>query len=263
MSMKIENALSAVRKTFFRYGSLFLILVLWETVSRSGMMNPVFLPPVSKIAVRFFELLFFGKLSYHIGQSMLRMWIGLGLATLVSIPLGILMARFGLARSLLEPLLSLGFPIPKIAIYPGLIIFFGVLHSSKIALIFIEATFPIVMATFHGALLVEHKLIWSAESMGTEKRKMLWKVIFPMTLPHIFTGFRLGLIVSLIVVFLAEMIASAEGLGHLMMASSRVFRSTDMFVAIGTISFLGFLFDRILLSLRRKALRWHPETASD
>jgi NitT/TauT family transport system permease protein len=262
MSMTIGNAFRAVRKTLLRYGSLFLILLLWETVSRSGVMNPVLLPPVSKIAARFFQLLFFGNLSYHVGQSMLRMWIGLGLATFVGIPLGILMARFSPARSLFEPLLSLGFPIPKIAIYPGLIIFFGVLHSSKIALIFIEATFPIVMATFHGALLVEHKLIWSAESMGTEKRKLLWEVIFPMTLPHIFTGFRLGLIVSLIVVFLSEMIASAEGLGHLMMASSRVFRSTDMFVAIGTISFLGFLFDRTLLSLRRRALRWHPEASS-
>jgi NitT/TauT family transport system permease protein len=72
-------------------------------------------------------------------------------------------------------------------------------------------------------------------------------------------GFRVGLIVSLIAVFLSEMIASAEGLGHLMMSSSRVFRSTDMFVAIGMISFLGLLFDRIFLSLRRKALKWHPE----
>ena len=72
-------------------------------------------------------------------------------------------------------------------------------------------------------------------------------------------GFRIGLIVSLIVVFLSEMIASAEGLGHLMMASSRVFRSADMFVAIGMISILGLLFDRSLLSLRRKMLKWHPE----
>jgi len=261
--MGIKNIFATVRKYLFRYGSVFLILIIWEAVSRSGMTNPVLLPPVSKIAVRFYELLFAGKLSYHIGQSMLRMWIGLSLATLVGIPLGILMARFGLARTLLEPLVSLGFPIPKIAIYPGLIIFFGVLHSSKIALIFIEATFPIVMATFHGALLVERKLIWSAESMGTERRKVLWNVIFPMTLPHIFTGFRLGLIISLIVVFLSEMIASAEGLGHLMMASSRVFKSTDMFVAIGTISILGLLFDRLLLCLRRKALRWHPESTSD
>jgi ABC-type nitrate/sulfonate/bicarbonate transport system permease component len=260
--MKLGNALRIVRNGIFQYGSLFLILVLWEAVSRSGATNPVLLPPVSKIAVRFFELLFDGNLSHHIGQSMLRMWIGLGLATLVGIPLGILMARSALARSLFEPLLSFGFPIPKIAIYPSLIIFLGVLHASKIALIFIEATFPIVMATFHGALLVERKLIWSAESMGTERKKVLWKVVFPMTIPHIFTGFRLGLIVSLIVVFLSEMIASAEGLGHLMMASSRVFRSTDMFVAIGTISLLGLLFDRILLSLRRKVLRWHPEATA-
>jgi len=257
--MKKKSILPAIKKTFSQYYSVFLIFFIWEIISRSGVVHPVLLPPVSKIIVRFFELLFFGKLVYHTGQSMLRMWIGLGLATLVSVPLGIMMARSSIIRSFLEPLLRLGFPIPKIGIYPVLIIFFGVLHFSKIALIFIESAFPIIMATFNGAIFVEQKLIWSAESMGTRRRKILWKIILPLTLPHIFMGFRVGLIVSLIAVFLSEMIASAEGLGHLMMSSSRVFRSTDMFVAIGMISFLGLLFDRIFLSLRRKALKWHPE----
>jgi ABC-type nitrate/sulfonate/bicarbonate transport system permease component len=261
MMLKKRSILLAIKKTFSQYYSVLLILFVWEVISRSGVIHPVLLPPVSKIVARFFELLFFGKLLYHTGQSMLRMWIGLGLAILVGVPLGITMARFAVVRSLMEPLLSLGFPIPKIGIYPVLIIFFGVLHFSKIALIFIEAAFPIIMATFNGALFVEQKLIWSAESMGTKKRKILWKVILPLTLHHIFMGFRVGLIVSLIVVFLSEMIASAEGLGHLMMSSSRVFKSADMFVAIGMISFLGLLFDRIFLSLRRKALKWHPEAA--
>ena len=253
------RAFRAVRRILLQSYSVFLFVSLWEIIGRSGAVNPVLLPPVSTVALRFFELLFFDQLLYHTGQSMLRMWIGLGLATLVGVPLGIVMARFASFRSLLEPPLTLGFPIPKVGVYPVLIIFFGVLHISKIMLIFIESIFPIAMATFHGALLVEQRLIWSAESMGTEERKILWKVIFPLTLPHIFTGFRVGLIVSLIVVFLSEMIASAEGLGHLMMSSSRGFRSTDMFAAIAMISILGLLFDRSLLSLRRKMLKWHPE----
>ena len=257
--MKKMIIFSAIRKSLFQYYSPLLILLVWEVTSRSGVINPVLLPPVSKIAVRFSELLFFEKLLYHTAQSMFRMWIGLGLATLVSVPLGILMARFAIFRSFLKPLLSLGFPIPKIGIYPALIIFFGVLHLSKIALVFIEGAFPIILATFNGALLVEQKLIWSAESMGTSKRMIIWKVLVPLTLPHIFMGFRIGLIVSLIAVFLSEMIASADGLGHVMMSSSRVFRSTDMFVAIMAISLLGLMFDRIFLSLRRKALKWHPE----
>jgi ABC-type nitrate/sulfonate/bicarbonate transport system permease component len=257
--MKKKGFFLPMKKAFCQYYSVFLILFVWEAISRSGLVHPVLLPPVSRIVVRFFEFLFFEKLLYHTSQTMFRMWIGLGLATLVGVPLGIMMARFAFVRSSLEPLISLGFPIPKIGIYPVLIIFFGVLHFSKIALIFIEALFPIVMATFNGALLVERKLIWSAESMGTKKRKILWKIILPFSLPHIFMGFRVGLIVSLIVVFLSEMIASAEGLGHLMMSSSRVFKSEIMFVAIGTISGLGLLFDRIFLWLRRKALKWHPE----
>ena len=260
--MRQKNIFLTFKKIVSQYYSVFLILLLWEVVSRSGWINPILLPPVSKIVIRFFELLLFGKLLYHTGESMFRMWIGLGLATLVGVPLGILMARSSRVRSFLEPLIGLGFPIPKIGIYPVLIIFFGVLHFSKIVLIFIEAAFPIIMATFNGALFVEQKMIWTAESMGTKKQKVLWKIVLPLSLPHVFMGFRIGLIVSLIVVFLSEMIASAEGLGHLMMSSSRVFRSADMFVAIGMISFLGLLFDRIFLWLRRRALRWHPETTS-
>jgi len=257
--MKLIKALAAVRRILIEYYSVFLVICLWEIVGRSGAINPVLLPPFSKVGIRFFELLFFGQLLHHTGQSMFRMWIGLGLATLVGVPLGIVMARFASVRSLFEPPLTFGFPIPKVGVYPVLIIFFGVLHTSKIMLVFIESVFPIVMATFHGALLVEQRLIWSAESMGTEERTILWKVVFPLTLPHIFMGLRVGLIVSLIVVFLSEMIASAEGLGHLMMSSSRGFRSTDMFAAIAMISILGLLFDRSLLSLRRRLLKWHPE----
>jgi NitT/TauT family transport system permease protein len=258
--MKETKAFCQIKNFFRRYYSIFLILLVWEIIGQAGFIHPVLLPPVSKILVRFFRLLFFEKLLYHTGQSMFRMWMGFGLAALVGIPLGIVMARFAFANTFFEPLLTLGFPIPKIGIYPALIILFGVIHLSKIALIFIESVFPIAMATFNGALFVDQKLIWSAQSMGTKKQKILWKVVFPSTLPHIFIGLRIGLIVSLIVVFLSEMISSSEGLGHLMMLSSRFFKSSDMFVSIGVISLLGLLFDRLLLVVRWKTLKWHTET---
>ena len=111
--MKIRDTFLAPQKTFLQYYSVLLIMLIWEILSRLGVMNSVLLPPISKIGVRFLELLFFEKLLYHTGQSMFRMWVGLGLAVLVGVPLGIVMARFALARSLLEPLLGLGFPIPK------------------------------------------------------------------------------------------------------------------------------------------------------
>src|SRR5512139_653556 len=99
--MKIMKAFAAVRRILLQYYSVFLVISLWEIIGRSGAVNPVLLPPVSKVAVRFFELLFFERLLYHTGQSMFRMWIGLGLAALVGVPLGIVMARFASARSLL------------------------------------------------------------------------------------------------------------------------------------------------------------------
>jgi ABC-type nitrate/sulfonate/bicarbonate transport system permease component len=257
------DVLRFLKTILFRYYSIFLVLAAWEGIARSGGVNPVLLPPVSNIAFRFVHLILFDKLISHTGQTMFRMWTGLALATLIGIPLGMMMARFKTVHSLLGSPVNLAFPIPKIGIYPILIILFGVLHLSKIMLIFIECTFPIVTATCSGALLVDRRMIWSAESMGTREGRILWKIIFPSALPHIFMGFRIALIVSLIVVFLSEMMASADGLGHLMMASSRVFRSADMFVAIGVISFLGLAFDGTLLALRRRLLKWHVEGELD
>ena len=112
-------------------------------------------------------------------------------------------------------------PVPKVALYPALLLLLGFDHASKITLVAADALFPILLATYYGASMVEQKLIWSAMAAGTPRRQILFKVVLPAAVPSILTGCRIGLVISCIVVFLAEMITSTDGLGHLLVTAAR------------------------------------------
>jgi NitT/TauT family transport system permease protein len=101
--------------------------------------------------------------------------------------------------------------------------------------------------------------VWSALAAGTPRWQILFKVIAPAALPSILTGCRIGLVISCIVVFLAEMISSTDGLGHLLVGAARTFQTVDMFVPLITISLLGLMLNGLLYGLRKYLLRGFPE----
>jgi len=150
-------------------------------------------------------------------------------------------------------------PLPKVALYPALLLLLGFGHESKIVLVAADALFPILLSTYYGASMVEQKLIWSAMAAGTPRHQILFKVVLPAAVPSILTGCRIGLVISCIVVFLAEMITSTEGLGHLLVTAARTFQAVDMFVPLITISLLGLTLNALLQALRSYLLRGFPE----
>jgi NitT/TauT family transport system permease protein len=150
-------------------------------------------------------------------------------------------------------------PVPKVALYPALILTLGFDHASKIALVVADAVFPILLATYQGAASVEPKLVWSARAAGASQTKCLFTIVLTAALPSILTGCRIGLIISCIVVFLAEMITSSDGLGHLLVRAARNFQTVDMFVPIIAISMLGLMLNAGFNALRARLLVGFPE----
>ncbi|MBI3458315.1 MAG: ABC transporter permease [Candidatus Rokubacteria bacterium] len=242
-----------------RYASVFLLVSLWEAAARARLFNPVLFPPASTIAGRLVALTWDGTLVYHAGQSLGRMAAGYGLALLVGIPLGLLMGRRRGVEGFFAPVFAFGFPVPKIGLIPIFLLFFGLGHGSKVALVFVDALFPVVINSFHGAQIVEAHLVWSARAMGDSEAAILRRVVWPASLPHVFTGIRLGLIVSLIVVFLSEMVAAGSGLGHVMILAARNFKIVEMYTAILAIGLIGFALDKLLLALRARVLAWSEQ----
>jgi len=230
-------------------------------VARGGLVRPLFLPTVTAVLEQFWILLVEGEIVGPLMVSLYRAFAGLMLAVVFGVFIGLLMARSKWAKWALDPLVSFAFPAPKIAFVPIFILWFGIDHLSKILLVAFTCIFPMIVATYHGAVAVSRTVIWSAEAMGTPEGKMLYRIIFPATKPHIFSGVRVTVPVALIIAFTAEMIAGGGGVGAALMFAQRFFQTPTVFVYILIMLATGLILDRVMLRLRHWLIPWHDESA--
>ena len=238
---------------------LLLVLLLWELVARAGLVRPLFLPTVTTVLEQFWVLLFEGEIVAPLLVSLYRAFAGLALAVVFGVLAGLWMARSKWAHWALDPLVSLGFPAPKIAFVPIFILWFGIDHLSKILLVAFTCVFPMIVATYHGAAAVSRTVIWSAEAMGTSERKLLSRIIFPAAQPYIFSGVRVTVPVALIIAFTAEMIAGGGGVGAALMFAQRFFQTPTVFVYILVMLATGLVLDLVILRLRHWLIPWDDE----
>lgn len=222
------------------------LLIAWEAFCRLGSISPGVLPPPSSVAMHAAAFFTDPHSLVQLGITMRRLAAGLVLAVVLGVMLGICASLFRWTTEVLEILIGILAPLPKIAIYPALLLTLGFGDASKVALVTIDAMFPITIATFQAVRLIDKKLLWSAAAMGTSRIHILHKVVLPACLPSIITGVRVGSVISCIVVLLAEMLASTDGLGHMLVTASRSFRTADMFVPIVIMSLIGFSLDKAL-----------------
>jgi ABC-type nitrate/sulfonate/bicarbonate transport system permease component len=145
--------------------------------------------------------------------------------------------------------------VPKIAFLPIILLLCGLGDAEKICIIAFSCFFPVFIASRHAALSVDRLLIWAARNMGTPPATMFFRVFTPAAAPQLFSGLRVGLAYSFVILFAAELIGAQSGLGTLISAGEDAGRFDLMFAAITTFAALGFVGDRILMSIRRRVLR--------
>ena len=239
-----------------------LLALLWWALAAQGVLgNEFVMPPPQTVLDRAGELLGDGTLGDQTLVTLRRVLTAYALALLAGVVLGTLVGRVTVVRRALRPLVSFLFPAPKIALYPAMLIVFGLGSASKVAFGFSEAVFPVLLATAAGTSQVEPRLVWSAAALGTSRGAALLRVVVPAALPAILTGARIALVGAIIGVFLGEMIAGADGLGHMMAVAYRTLETPDMYVAILTVSICGYLLDRAFLAARAWLLAWSAEEA--
>ncbi len=231
-------------------------LLAWEAAARSGLWSPLLFPSLERI---FHELiLFFSK-----SESLLQAWVslyralaGFALAAVTGVAAGIVMGRSRFLASLLDPLFSGTYAVPKLALFPVFIFAFGIGSLSKIVLVFLECLYPIVIITYHGARDVERVLLWSAQNLGASRGAILRRIVIPAAAPHIFAGFRVALPVAMIVVVITEMISSADGLGYVVIYALSSLKTDRMLAVVAVISMLGLALDWALVQLRDRLVYW-------
>jgi ABC-type nitrate/sulfonate/bicarbonate transport system permease component len=235
------------------------VLVAWELFARSGLVTPFMLPRLSAVLERIWTDALSGELVINMGLTLYRALVGFLIAAVGGILLGMAMSRSVGVNWLFDPIISVGFPMPKIAFLPVVILWLGFYDLSKISMVVLDAIFPVVTATIAGIRGVERELIWSARNMGASDRELLWQVMFPAALPQIMTGLQVALPIALIVAVVAEMMMGGYGLGGAMMTSSRFADSRGVFAGIVEIGVVGYCLVKGMAVLRRRLLLWHQE----
>lgn len=239
--------------------SLGLLLVLWELLPRSGLVALDILPPFSLTVANVAMLVREGELQHHIVLSLSRQVTGLLLSIVAGVGLGVLMAWNRRVRAFFEPLLMLTNPIPKAALIPLFMLWFGIGALSKVLLIVVGTIIPIVISSYHAVSDVSRNYLWSARAMGDGTGRMLVRVVLPAASPQILAGIRLGLIVSLIVLVGSEMLAGRQGLGWFIAFTMETGAYDLTYASMLTIATIGFCYDRLYLILMRRLLAWKEE----
>ncbi|MCU4178345.1 ABC transporter permease [Bosea sp. BH3] len=238
------------------YAPLAILALLWELVSRSGVVSQYALPPLSTILAAWGDLLADPDYYRNIVASVLRGLAGLSAALVLGIALGTSMATWRSVNLTIGPIVQLFYPLPKSALIPLTIIWFGIGDSSKVFLIFLGCFLPISTATFNGVRGVERTLIWSAASLGANGWARLRDVAVMAAIPDILAGVRTALALTFVLLVSSELLISNEGIGFLIRIYGDGSQYPKMFACTFTVMLLGFLADRCFRRLSGHLLRW-------
>jgi ABC-type nitrate/sulfonate/bicarbonate transport system permease component len=245
--------------TIARIAPIIALGIAWEIFARSGAVTPFMLPTLSSVLVRIANDAVAGDLWMNTGVTLYRALTGFAIASVAGVAIGVAICHNALARWFFDPIISVGFPMPKIAFLPVIMLWLGVFDVSKIAMVVFDAIFPVITATMIGIAGVDRHLIWSARNMGANKRELLWQIVLPASLPQIMTGLQVALPIALIVAIVAEMLMGGYGLGGAMISSSRFADSRGVFAGIVEIAVIGYVLVKGMTLIRRRLLLWHQE----
>ncbi|MGB6539141.1 MAG: ABC transporter permease [Xanthobacteraceae bacterium] len=261
MSQLATRRLDAIFRVGAGLFSILMLLIAWELFARSGKVTMFMLPPFTVVAQTIFRDAMSGDLWTNLAVTLYRAMVGFLIAAVGGITLATLMSRVRLIRWFFEPIISVGFPMPKIAFLPVIILWLGVYDVSKICIVVFDSIFPVLTATLAGIAAVEKELIWSARNMGANERELTWQVVLPAASPQILTGLQVALPIALIVEIIAEMVMGGYGLGGAMMTASRFANSPGVFAGLVEIALVGFVLIKATAMVRHRLLKWHQETA--
>ncbi|WP_017542663.1 ABC transporter permease [Nocardiopsis prasina] len=245
---------------FKRSAAIVAFLLLWEAAPRVGLVDRVFLPPLSEVLVATADLASSGQLWAHVSASLSRALAGFVLAVVVAVPLGLLIAWYRPVSDFLMPVLELFRNTAALALLPVFVLILGIGEASKVALVVFACTFPILLNTVTGVRTVDPLLVKAAVSLGFGPLALFRKVIVPAAVPSIFTGIRMAGAASILVLVAAEMVGAQSGLGYLINSSQLNFQIHDMYAGILSIALLGVTLNGGLVVLERRLSRWRTTT---
>jgi len=232
------------------------LVLLTELGTRAGWISPLSLPRPSDVLDTFRQLYDTGLLFKHLLPSLSRLFVGAIIGVSVGVSVGILIGLFSYVRSGLVPLVAAIFPIPKIALLPLFVIWFGIGEGSKYALIAFGTFTPTVVATYGAVDNVDRTLIRMGQSFGLSWWSIVRKIVLPGAMPGILSGLRISLAIAIILLVAAEMLGAEYGIGAYILEAGSLYDLERLFAGVVILSLLGVLVSAIIGFIEKRLLNW-------
>lgn len=232
------------------------LITFWYWGSASGFIHPLVLPSPGESLQAFVNLAQSGMLWKHVSASVQRLVIGWTSGTVLGISIGLAIALSTYARATFAPLVAAIMPVPKIALLPLFVIWFGIGEGSKVATILFGVFFPTVIATYGAVDNVDRSLIRMGQSFGLSWSSIVRKIIFPGALPAILSGFRISASIAIILLVAAEMIGAEFGIGAYVLLAGSLMATDQLIAGVAILSLLGLTVSFLIGRAERYFLSW-------
>jgi len=240
--------------------SIAAVLLLWEAICASGAVPDLLLPTPVETFQTAQELIAGGYKGYslaeHVGFSLERVLAGFGLGMVAGTSIGLIAGSVPAVDAIAAPFIGFLRPLPQLAYFVLLIVWFGIGEMAKITLLFLTALPVAAVAARDGVRNVDQTRLRAAQALGANRAQIFLHVTLPSTLGPIFTGARLALGITYGTLIASEIIAGSTGIGWMILDAGRFLRSDEVFVGIAVIGELGLVLDRLLVAAERRVIHW-------
>ncbi|KDC80202.1 ABC transporter, permease protein [Bordetella bronchiseptica MBORD635] len=256
----VEGRQPAISPTVFSVASVVGLLAIWTLVTNLGLVGPGYLPSPQAMFAQLVTLVeqgYGGKpLWDHVGASLFRALVGFAIGVLAGVPFGLFSGYHKAVGAIMSPIMAFIRPIPPIAFIPMAVLYFGLGEMGKVVLIVFTAFNYSFVSAQAGALSVPMSYYRAAESIGMTKLQIFWRVVFPSSIPHIFTGLKVAMALSWAVVVAAELVGAQKGLGFMISDAAQLFQIPVVFIGIALIGLIGLVLNVMLTVAEEKIVHW-------
>jgi sulfonate transport system permease protein len=241
-----------------RIASLAVVLALWQVFG--ARVDPILFTTPDKIFIAAWDMILSGELWTYLWPSLIVLAIGLTLAAVFGIAIGLLLARFWFLDVALGVYITFLYSIPSVALVPLIVLWAGFAMTAKVIILFLFAFFPMAINTYQGVKAVDPKLIEVGRAFRCTEGQLWSNIVVPAALPFIVTGLRLAVGRGLIGMVLADLYTAISGIGYLIVRTASTYQVDKMFVPIVTLGLLGVTLTALLRLCETWVAPWTAAT---